>query len=281
MIRRAALAALLLPALAAGAATDAGAGIDAGPAAGPPAGDCPPGTPPPFTARYRASILGGLATVGEYRVSLSRTGPDRFRYRALSRSTGLLAWFRRERILERSDWTLLGDRIQPLDSLYERTRDGRTRRVRTRFDWSVMRAVQYRHGGETVLPLRNGTLDRILFQLALMRDLRTGRRPLTYRFIDSGRVKTFRFTVAGGARVVTPLGTFDTVRLERVPLPGERADYVWAAPRLCYLAVRITYRRAHRPALDLLLDALTGGIALPGRGRGPEADHGRRASARR
>jgi len=276
VIRRAAAAALLLPALAAGAGSNAEPGPRAGGAPG-----CPTGVPPPFTARYRASILGGLATVGEYRVSLSRIGPDRFRYQALSRSTGLLAWFRRETILERSDWTLLGGRIRPLDSLYERTRDGRTRRARTHFDWSAMRAVQYRRGGEAVLPLRDGILDRILFQLALMRDLRTGRRPLTYRFIDAGRVKTFRFTIMGGARVQTPIGTFDTVRLERLPLPGERADYVWAAPRLCYLAVRITYRRAHRPDLDLLLDALTGGIPLPGRSREPGTDRDRRATAAR
>jgi hypothetical protein len=218
----------------------------------------------PFTAHYEVSVLGGLATVGEYRVSLVRTGPDTFRYETLSRPVGIFAWFKREKLIERSDWTLDGQVIRPLDTLYRKRRGDRQRIIRTRFDWSAMRAVQDDDGHTTILKIHNGVLDRILFQVAMMRDMLRDRRPLDYRFVDKGRLKTFRFKIEDTEKVDTPLGTFEAVKLERVPLPGEKPDYVWAAPRLCYLPVRIAYQRSDGPAFNMILDALQGNITTAG-----------------
>lgn len=214
----------------------------------------------PFTARYQVRVLGGLATVGEYRISLARTGPDRFRYETVSQPVGIVAWFRREKLVERSDWTLDGGRLRPLNTLYRKRRGDRRRVIRTHFDWQAHRAVQTDDGHTTVLRIRGGDLDRILFQIAIMHDLLHHHTPLDYRFVDKGRLKTFHFRIEGTTRIHTPLGTFEAVKLKRMPLPGEQPDYVWAAPQLCYLPVRMAYRRSEGPDFSLVLDSLQGGI---------------------
>lgn len=213
---------------------------------------------PPFDARYQVTTLGGLATVGEYRISLTQTGADRFRYETVSHPVGIVAWFKKENLLERSDWVLDGEVIRPEDTLYVKRTGDRDRVIRTTFDWPAHRAVQVADGHTKVVAIHDGVLDRILFQVALMRDLIQRRTPLEYRFVDKGRLKTFHFQVQGRETVRTPMGDFEAVKLERVPLPGEKADYVWAAPRLCYLPVRIAYWKSEGPAFNMLLRSLDG-----------------------
>ncbi|HQU14807.1 MAG: hypothetical protein B7Z66_03750 [Chromatiales bacterium 21-64-14] len=228
---------------------------------------------PPFAARYQVTALGGLATVGEYRISLTQTGADRFRYETVSHPVGIVAWFKNERLLERSDWTLDGQAIRPEDTLYQKRVGDKNRVIRTTFDWPAHHAVQVDDGRTKVLDIHDGVLDRILFQVALMRDLIQQRTPLEYRFVDKGRLKTFRFKVMGRETVGTPMGDFEAVKLKRVPLPGEKADYVWAAPRLCYLPVRIAYWKSEGPAFNVLLRSLDGHLNpnAPAQARVPAA----------
>ncbi|GBE11621.1 hypothetical protein BMS3Bbin12_00919 [bacterium BMS3Bbin12] len=56
-------------------------------------------------------------------------------------------------------------------------------------------------------------------------------------------------------------------KLKRIPLPGEKSGYVWAAPRLCYLPVRIAYQRSDGPAFNMVLDALQGNITTAAQAR--------------
>ena len=72
-------------------------------------------------------------------------------------------------------------------------------------------------GLATILKIHNGILNRILFQVAMMRDMLRHHRPLDYRFMDKGRLKTFRFEIEDTEKVDTPLGTFETIKLRRAP----------------------------------------------------------------
>lgn len=77
----------------------------------------------------------------------------------------------------------------------------------------------------------------------MKRDMLRHHRPLD-RFVDKERLKTFRFEIEDTEKADTSPGTFEAVKLKRVPLPGEKPAYIWAAPRLCYLpAVHIAYQR--------------------------------------
>ncbi len=192
----------------------------------------------PFEARYRLS-LGGL-TVGEMRLVLRTAGDGRYLYEMASRPRGLLALFRRDTLTERSLWER-GPDGAPRPLRYERIQTGsRERRARLVFTWSADGSGRVRNevaGRPWAMAVPPGTLDRLLVQLALRRDLAAAREPLEYPVADGGKLKRYRFAVLGRETVTTPAGRFETVKIQRLRRKGKPPLYFWLAPRLGYLSV--------------------------------------------
>ena len=192
----------------------------------------------PFEARYRLS-LGGL-TVGEMRLALRAAGDGRYLYEMASRPRGLLALFRRDTLTERSLWER-GPDGAPRPLRYERIQTGsRERRARLVFAWSPDGSGRVRNevaGRPWAMAVPPGTLDRLLVQLALRRDLAAGRKPLEYPIADGGKLKRYRFAVLGRETVTTSAGRFETVKIQRLRRKGKPPLYFWLAPGLDYLLV--------------------------------------------
>ena len=192
----------------------------------------------PFEARYRLS-LGGL-TVGEMRLALRAAGDGRYLYEMASRPRGLLALFRRDTLTERSLWER-GPGGAPRPLRYERIQTGsRERRARLVFTWSPEGSGRVRNevaGRPWEMAVPPGTLDRLLVQLALRRDLAAGRKPLEYPIADGGKLKRYRFAVLGRETVTTSAGRFETVKIQRLRRKGKPPLFFWLAPELGYLSV--------------------------------------------
>ena len=60
-----------------------------------------------------------------------------------------------------------------------------------------------------------------------------------FRVADGGKLKDFRIHVRGRETLDVPAGHFETVRVEKTPEYGNRKTYLWLAPSLGYLPVRI------------------------------------------
>ena len=192
----------------------------------------------PFEARYRLS-LGGL-TVGEARLVLRPADGGRYLYEMASRPRGLLALFRRDTLTERSLWEH-GPDGTPRPLRYERIQTGsRERRARLVFTWSPDGSGRVRNevaGRPWAMAVPPGTLDRLLVQIALRRDLAAGRKPLEYPIADGGKLKRYRFAVLGRETVTTSAGRFEAVKIQRLRRKGKPPLYFWLAPELDYLLV--------------------------------------------
>lgn len=194
---------------------------------------------PDFDVRYQLHLDG--FKVGEAHYQLSRQD-DHFLYQSRTQPTGIAAWFRKDQVQEHSTWTLQNARIQPLRYHYQRTGGKKERFAELTFDWQSGQVENLVEGQPWQMDIPVGTLDKMVVTLALMLDLRQGKREVEYAIADGGKLKTYRFRVVAEERVETNIGSFDALKLERIRKDNKRYTALWCAPALHYLPIRIKQR---------------------------------------
>jgi hypothetical protein len=213
--------------------------------------------PPPFTAVY--SLTQDGVELGETRRTLRSDGTNGYVFESVSQTTGLVALLRDEKVLERSQWTLDGTKVLPQRYRYERSGGAKRRLVELRFDWAHARVRNVVDRQPWSMSLPAGTLDKLLYQLVLMHDLQQGKTELNYAVADGGKVKSYRFVVAGSEIIQTDLGKLRALRLQISKDDKERSNTrLWCAERLAYLPVRIEQDDGDGGSLKMVLHSVTG-----------------------
>lgn len=193
--------------------------------------------PRPFEALYTL-VKAGLP-IGKREISLKHRSEGGFLYQAESWPVGVVALFKDDRIVERSHWVLNGETIRPLNYSYRQS--GRRKRdVSLEFDWDKLMVTNTIDTKPWQMDIPADAMDKLVYTLALMRDLKQGREELVYAIADGGRLKSYRFERLGEEKVETPLGVFKAAHLKRIRKPGKkRQTHVWLAAELDYLPVVI------------------------------------------
>ena len=93
------------------------------------------------------------------------------------------------------------------------------------------------HTWEMEIP--QNALDKLVVQIAVMMDLAAGKKELVYDIADGGKLKEYRFAVVGKENIRVPAGEFEVLKIERIRKDNDRTTYLWCAPSLNYLPVRI------------------------------------------
>lgn len=105
------------------------------------------------------------------------------------------------------------------------------------FDWS-RGMIEARGRREGEIPLHGQLFDPLSYQLALRCDIAQGRDQVDYGVVRGTKLKRYRFRRVGNESLDTPLGTLDTVVVERVH-DEERSTRLWFATDLNHLMVRL------------------------------------------
>lgn len=192
---------------------------------------------PDFRVGYSLYMSGFKVAKAERRFSLAEDGS--YRYRSEASTTGLIALFRDDRIVEESRGRIDGERIRPEFYKYSRTGSKKARDVSVRFDWDRNRVTNLVNGDAWQMKIEPGILDKLLYQFMIMRDLKKDKLPLTYAVADGGKVKTYHFESLGREVIDTPLGRMETVKLSRSKSNSKRELILWCAPELHYLPVKV------------------------------------------
>ena len=169
----------------------------------------------------------------------SRAADGSYSYRSETQATGLIALLRNDLILEITNWLLEGDNIKPVHYSYSHTRTKKERQVTIDFDWGKRQITNSINGEAWNMPVEPGTMDKLLYQLAIMRDLKSGKSPISYTIADGGKIKTYNFELVGEEMLDTPLGEFHTLKLLRDKPNSRRKTTLWCARELEYLPVRV------------------------------------------
>jgi hypothetical protein len=210
--------------------------------------------PQQFTARYAVASNGH--EMGVMTRTVTHTGGKEFLFRSEIKATHGLYALLRVKVLETSRWRLQGSTVQPLDYEFRLT-GPRKRESHARFDWNrnVIGVLHKQKSSE--LPATAGMLDKLLYQLVLMRDLADG-NPLEYTVIDGTKIKHYPIERLGEETLTTPLGPLQTVKLHYQKPGSKRSTTLWCAASLDYLPVKLDHIEDEDERTSALILSVTG-----------------------
>jgi hypothetical protein len=197
----------------------------------------------PFSATF--NVKRNLMPLGDLKLELSLLEQGGYRYSAHTLPGLLAGWFSGDEIIEESQGRLHEAGVQPFSYSYSETGNEKEDAV-LEFDWSAQE-VHTTSGGVTwSQSITDGAQDRLSQQLLVRLHLAEGKRDITYRVADGGKIKRYRFFVEGEDTLETPYGELDCLRVRRSK-ESRKPDYtIWFAPQLDYLPVRIERKRSGR-----------------------------------
>jgi len=195
---------------------------------------------PDFEASYELSR--GSLRIGTSTVTLSSDADGGYLYESRSIPTRLVAWFLKDQLHETSRGTLSATVVRPDEYHYQRSGGRKERRDNLSFDWQHMTVENRVEGSHWKMDIPPGTLDKLVSQVAMMLALQQGKTDVTFNIADRGKLKEYRFRQVGHETLELPAGTFETVKITKLRDNKRRETYVWCAPALNFLPVRIWQR---------------------------------------
>ncbi len=197
------------------------------------------GLPERFAVTF--AVMNKDTRLGETRWTLAPEGDNQYVFETVSRATGLVKWFMKGKRRERTAFQYDANGLRPLAYRYKRS-GVRGRQVDIVFDWEQGVAHNTARGTTWKLKLEPGTLDKLLYVLALMHDLGNGEKTLSYRIADGGKLKTYETEVLGREMLDTSLGRLETIIVKPRPPQPRRETTLWCAPALNNLPVQVEHR---------------------------------------
>lgn len=195
-----------------------------------------------YVATYRVEYKGKEAGTSEFRVSYL-ADEDVYEFSSSTRAKGLLKLARPNPAVERSRFRVEAGAVQPLEFWYEDGSRSGDDNVHIVFDWQRSIATVGTADGRREIALRAGALDRGSLQAALMRDLAAARRPERYELADEDSIASYVYADNGTATIETGAGSHEAHILTQQREGSSRATWLWVAPALKFLPVRIEQRR--------------------------------------
>ena len=96
------------------------------------------------------------------------------------------------------------------------------------YDWDQSVARLSTLDAVSSVDLKENTFDQLSHQLAVRQDFKKGIRQFAYNVINNSGLKEYKYNVIGEETIQTPLGSFDSVKIERTePMRTNRSTVFW------------------------------------------------------
>ena len=212
----------------------------------------------PFEADY--VLHKGSVKAATSKIKLSVSG-NQYEYSRQGSTAGLVSMFSSIAQQETSEFTLTAQgQIQVSEYHQQQTKGGKKTKKSTSilFDWTKRIAVHTKKGQSHNVALGDEALDPFAVELAMMRDLKKSHQLPTYSIVDSDKIVPYKFEILGEESVTTPAGTFTTLKIKRERENKKRTTYIWAAPKLGYLPVKVEHVEKDGSSFSSVLTRVSG-----------------------
>ncbi len=193
-----------------------------------------------YRATYR--LIVGPLTVGKMERSFEVKPDGNYHFVSKLKATGLASIIHQDELLETSSGTFQSGAYYPAHYTWLRKNRKKPRAISMHFDRENANIKTVVNGKTISSPLNENLLDKLVYQAALMHDLRLGKTDLDYRIADRGKEKRYRPIFAEQERTKTDIGEFNTIKVVRQRVKDKRRTTFWCAAKLAYLPVRVSYR---------------------------------------
>ena len=202
-----------------------------------------------FEARYDVELRGLLVASLTRNFTLKADGSYEFESVLESRGVAALIKPITEREFSRGQW--VDDAPHPTSYVYEKQSVKKQRSAHVDFDWKSKTVSGQDGGKQWKATLTQGVVDKLAYQLLLMRDLARDAK-LEYRLADDGRIKTQSWVRAASEDLRLGDKTIPVVKVVQ-QARGGRQTRLWCAPGLNFLPVRIEYQEKDGEVTSALL----------------------------
>lgn len=153
---------------------------------------------------------------------------DRYTLSSTTRPVGLVALLKPGKILYSSSGMVSSKGLQPLRFSDQRERDESRDRV-AEFDWNARQLTLINHEQRSVLPLPDGTQDRLsaMYQFMFLSLAKTGM--LSFYMTNGNKLDVYNYRITPGQSVTVPLGTFKGLYVVSVPEADASRTEIWLA----------------------------------------------------
>jgi hypothetical protein len=215
-----------------------------------------------YTATYRVAYKGRDAGTAEFGVRYLAER-DIYEFTSRVQAKGMLKLARPNPAVERSHFRADANGIRPLEFWYEDGSRSGEDNFHVVFDWERRVATVTAADARRELAVPESALDRGSLQVALMRDLAATGVPDTYRLADEDSVAEYGYSDNGTATMPTGTGPVATRILTQQRAGSSRTTWLWVAPELRFLPVRIEQRRDGEVQTAFELVSVSGLAASP------------------
>ncbi|HVA55331.1 MAG TPA: DUF3108 domain-containing protein [Gammaproteobacteria bacterium] len=191
--------------------------------------------------------------IGSANFSLIQNKDGTYTYTSVSKATGLAALFVNDTVTETSRFKLVNGKLQSLQYAYEHTGNDKDKKDNIQFEWDKNVAHSEDGGKQHTLPIKSGTYDRLLAQLAISMDLQAGWGVEDYPVLNHNEIKVYHLLRRDNTDLKTPAGTFETVMITRRDPHKDRVTTFWLAPKLDYLPVQMEQTEPGKATVSLVL----------------------------
>jgi hypothetical protein len=195
-----------------------------------------------YTASYNVQYKGKAAGTAEFSV-VYLADRDLYEFTSTVTAKGLLKLARPKPAVERSLFRVDAGAVRPLEFWYEDGSRSGEDNVHVVFDWDRRIATVSGAEARRELAVPAGALDRGSLQTARMRDLAATGLARAYTIVDDDSVAEYQSTDNGTATITTGIGPVATRILTQQRAGSSRVNWLWVAPELRYLPVRMEQRR--------------------------------------
>jgi hypothetical protein len=209
-----------------------------------------------YTATYRVEYKGKEAGVSDW--SVRDLGNGRYEFLARIVPKGMLKLVRPKPTIERSQFQVEGGSLRPLEYWYEDGSRSGEDNWHLVFDWERRVATVSTAEARRELSVPDGALDIGTLKAAVMHDFATKGAPGPYQIADEDSVGAYEYTDGGPATIETGVGPLATQLFVQRRAGSSRSTWLWAAPTLAFLPVRIEQRRGDEVQTAFLLTGVEG-----------------------
>lgn len=190
-----------------------------------------------YSAEYEASANGLAATATRSLINVSENT-----YRLSNSLEASFAGKTFANLNQASEFILEDNKIIPQNYFYQLMGIMGTSHT-IFFNWDAKIALSMEDGENWQLPLSDGVIDQLSYQIAMrlaLIDNSGSQTTFSYNIVDGDAIETQQYRLVGEEVLPTPLGELNTLKLERIrEASDERVTKIWLAADWNYLLTRI------------------------------------------
>ncbi|MBE8168247.1 MAG: DUF3108 domain-containing protein [Shewanella sp.] len=201
----------------------------------------------PQTAEYK--VLYGSIELGKARFKLEKNN-ELYQY-SFDSDLSLLVLSDKRHVS--SEFTVTDEHVNPIRYFHDREGTGRDYQSQLVFLKQQGNVYGKYKGDKSEFKYQDDLFDGLSVQMQLRLDLANKTEDLKYQIIKSNKISKYQFSIIGREAVTIDQKTYQTIKLKVERKKKKRQTFIWLAPDLAYLPVKLSHSKKGKKQLEVQL----------------------------